>query len=153
MKRTILNIVLVALAAGTGDKTYAQMVRTIVGDYSISCKNVANKPGETIVEGAWGMTTDKSGNLVITDKNNTVVRMLADAGKIVIGDKGLVSNANYPFNLVVDKCGNLHITDNTIYLRATAQAPTILPHETSSWSDPDISVPVEASVPVATNNR
>jgi hypothetical protein len=138
MKNTFFKVALIAMAIGSYNNAQAQAARAIKGDFNISCSATTSNTGQTVLDGAWGITTDKAGNLVITDKDNTVVRMVADGGKTVIAEQGSVSSANYPFALVVDKCGNLHITDNTIYSGGGKQTPAVLLNDQSTWGDPDM---------------
>ena len=138
MKSIILNAALIAMAIVSSGKAEAQVVRTIKGDNSVSCSAAATT-GQTVVTGAWGISTNQSGSLVITDKDNNVVRMVADGGQTTIAGNGAqgADKVSYPFSLVVDKCGNLHITDNTIYSGVKANTPVVLAHEANSWSDPE----------------
>ncbi len=150
MKQTILSVALIAFAIGTSCNTQAQVTNLVTVDNKMSCTNAANHQGQTVIDGAWGIITDKAGNLVITDKDNAVVRMVAaEAGK----PNGFENNAaSYPFSLVVDKCGNLHITDKSIF-PGTNQLPSVLPNESNTWGDPDMAAPlgiVGAQVATAT---
>ena len=144
MKKSILNIALVAVATCIACKGQAQPTRAITGNYEISC-TATSSTCQTVLDGAWGITTDRAGNLVISDKNSNVVHMIADGGTTVVADKATENNiTNYPISLVVDKCGNLHITDNTIYSSPNAPKPALLPIASSTWGDPDMPAQAKA---------
>jgi len=139
MKKFILNAALIAMAIGiTTGTTRAQETKTLAPSEQSSLAKTANR-GVTILDGAWGIATDKAGNLTITDKNNTVIRMAEGAGTASVGEKGAInlSAANCPFSLLVDKTGNLHIIERIEPTDQHSTAATILPHETSNWGDPE----------------
>ena len=152
MKKIFLNAALIALTIGFNSNSQAQVATAIAGENTASTITTS-KTGETVLDGVWGVANDKAGNLVITDKNNSVVRMIAGAGKVVISENGRINCPNCPFSMIVDKAGNLHIADNTIYSGAAAHAPVLLAHETNNWGDPDRNGPVLADAPIVSANR
>jgi sugar lactone lactonase YvrE len=155
MKNKILNLALVAIATCVACNGQAQPTRAIKGSYEISCTPNTNT-SQTVLDGAWGITTDRAGNLVISDKNNNVVRMIEDGGTTVVADKSTPNSiSNYPIGLTVDKCGNLHITDNTIYSTPNAPKPALLPIAiNTTWGDPDMSAQTKPeAMAVAKNTK
>jgi len=106
--------------------------RVLTGNSEASCASAT-----TVLDGAWTITTKADGTLLISDKNNVVVRMIADGGSTLIAEKGKdTPEVSTPISLLVDKCGNLHITDNTV-LMASKQQPMVLPQDNNSWGDPE----------------
>lgn len=132
MKKTIFAMMTIAAAAifSTAD---ARNTRVLTGNSEANCTSAT-----TVLDGAWSINTHADGTTFILDKNNTVVRMIADGGTTIIAQKGVdTPDVSTPIALMVDKCGNLHITDYTGY-NASGLSPFALPHENNSWGDPEL---------------
>jgi hypothetical protein len=109
----------------------ARNTRVITGNSTANCSST------TVLDGSWSINTHADGTLLILDKNNTIVRMIADGGTTFIAEKGKdTPDVSTPITLMVDKCGNLHITDNTAFTTGS-RAPFALPHEANGWGDPE----------------
>ncbi len=143
MNKLIFNIALIAIAMATGTSAKAQVVRTITGNDKVSCTANVVPSNQTMLDGSWAINTTAAGTLVVTDKNNNVIRMIADGGITKLADNTTEAKEmiNYPVSLVVDKCGNLHITDNLGLSGNKSATPVPLSREATSWGDPEGQTP------------
>lgn len=140
MKKIIIMTAIAAAILGLNTNADAQAARTITGNANLKCTNDQVNPA-TLLEGSWKVVTNASGNLFITDKNNKVVRMVADAGvtSLYTRDQEAGKSVNCPFGLVVDNCGNLHIIDNNC--PGSTVGVELISNETNGWSDPEMTDP------------
>ncbi len=124
MKRTILNVGLVALALCMNANGYAQKIRTAVGTNSMGYSGDGAAANHATIGASWGVVTDFRGNMFVADDDYNVIRKITPNGTIstlaglgypgYTGDGGPATNArlNYPSGLATDKAGNLYVADN-----------------------------------------
>ncbi len=109
------------------------------------------KPAQTLLHGAWRISVDDSGNMFVFDDKNNVIRMV-NVGTIFTSitenflwcyntnDKS--AKMKLPMGLAIDREGNLTIDDKGSFANVE-NIVTVLPHEKTSWNDPDLPATAE----------
>ncbi|MGH7204932.1 MAG: SMP-30/gluconolactonase/LRE family protein [Nitrospiraceae bacterium] len=100
------------------------LIRTVAGDGGEYRYQAQPNEFSTSLSRPYGIALDQTGNIVITDSDNHLIRRWDERKKIVTrvagngmaqfgGDSGppQESSLNYPFGVAVDQSGNIYIAD------------------------------------------
>jgi sugar lactone lactonase YvrE len=120
----------ITTAAGTGSGSFGKSLGGYAGDGGPATSALLNSP--------IALASDHSGNLYISDSNNSVIRLVTAGTGIIStvagnampcgsygGDGGIATGASlcYPFGITVDNAGNLYIADEESNRVRVALAP------------------------------
>lgn len=120
----------------------AQVTRltTLPGSDIIKVNTEVKATNQTVLNGNWTVSTDATGRVFISDKDNHVVRIYeSNELKAMQGNTNGAMAVTHPFLLTVDKEGRLHIVDKTALVSNKTNV-RVLPHEKSNFSDPDMPI-------------
>ena len=101
------------------------IITTIAGNHTVGYSGDGGPATAAQLNGPWGIATDASGNVYISDKENHAIRKINSAGIITTiagngkpgysGDKGAATAAllNHPLGLAIDNSSNIYVADNS----------------------------------------
>lgn len=136
MKNAIINAALVAGAICLSSNLHAQEMQQAE---QAATEKATKNSNQNILNGAWSILLDKHGCLHIVDKDSHSIRMIEGVGPAIQKSNGSVFNspATYPVRLYVDKAGDLHIDDVSVYTTSSQQPIRIYSPDRNSFGDPD----------------
>jgi len=143
MKKIILASVVLAANFWFHGNAGAQVTHltTLPGSEIIKVNTDVKATNQTVLTGNWTVSTDATGRVFVSDKENHVVRIY-EGNEIKAMQSASTNGATavtHPFLLTVDKEGRLHIVDKTALVNNKTNV-RVLPHEKGNFSDPDMPI-------------
>ena len=137
MKNAFVNAALVAGTICMNTNLHAQESTQAE---QVATENAKRSYVPTVLDGTWSISLDKTGSLHVLDKNNKAVRVVEGVGPAIQKSNGSVFNspATYPIRLTIDKAGDLHIDDISVYATSSKLSPRALAQQYTSYGDPDM---------------
>lgn len=147
----------ITTAAGTGSGSFEYPLSGYAGDGGPATSALLNSP--------VALASDHSGNLYISDSNNSVIRLVTAGTGIIStvagnamacgsygGDGGIATGASlcYPFGITVDNTGNLYIADGEFNRVRVALAPSAPPSTQAAAPQLSVSAGTYPSIQTAT---
>jgi sugar lactone lactonase YvrE len=139
MKNIVFVLIFIATAFFYANDVVAQVIITFAGTGTLGYSGDGGPATLAELTTPSGVAVDKTGNVYITDQNNSRIRKVSPSGVITSiagkgvagysGDGGLATNAmlNWPTGLAIDTAGNVYIADqfNNVIRKVAAAAGII----------------------------